>query len=166
MKILPHIQPDNPDSSWSNDWYTQDGNRIACPKCGCTTVSPVPVDEAFSHFSDVLDDYQDKESKHQARKYLLTEAMGLDPRDIYEIKNPAEHLDEIENLHRKHGIFFCGNEDCLDNGYGYFGIRAIKKGMPKNSYVWDNQEKRQHGYDNPWSIDIEKPNLPTIKEHW
>ena len=152
MNIPDYVQDQLKDSNsdWSTDWKTPEGDKIYCPKCGCSAVSPVPVDEAFNYINE------DSDGDEDLRKHMLTNDLGFDAKDL--------DVNEIENLHRKHGIFVCGNANCMEDSSPFFSIFALKKNNYPSIKTWGENEKTKFGYNNPWSIDIEKLQFPKTKK--
>jgi len=141
----------NQGGNWSDNWYSESGKKINCPQCGCSTVSPVPIDEYIAHKQDNFQGY----NEHERNEYIndfYRGSLGSHPKDIHEIKDLNDN-DELEAFHRKHGMFVCGNIPCNEQNYTFFSPHDdVYPYRPENKMVWDRNEKRDLGYNNPWDM--------------
>ena len=98
--------------------------------------------------------------KEDSREYHLLNSLKIRESELEgEVPNVNKlNMDEVENFHRKHGIFCCANEDCSDEGNPYFSPKAIPRNSVSEAKIWNDEKKKSMGYNNPWNIAIEKPN--------
>lgn len=155
---------ENFNGNWSNNWVTENKHRIACPNCGCTTVSPISISEALNNIYHTSQDF-DPEDQFGHRASCLIDSTGIKPhnppnelKDIFEHDHTidSQDLNKIENFHRKHGAFVCGNYNCDDLlGLFFSPHEHIMNDMPNNE-IWNDKKKQELGYNNAWDIGSDK----------
>lgn len=168
MRIGEWIK-ENPGGNWSDGWSREDGTQIKCPHCGCGTVSPVSLNEVRqsidSHKSD-HEDYGEADEWPEHEHAILATALG--PKFAGSLHDHINDIDlnnndDLYNYHRQHGLFVCGNQDCMEDGYEFFSPEASRYIQPPSERTWDESEKEDHEYNNPW--DIMRGKVPTSEEH-
>lgn len=154
----------NRNGTWSDNWKDKDGESIACPKCGCNVVSPVGTSEFFSYVNEIKHDTQ-KENHEKAIHYYLSDALAFEAEEYpNEIKDP-KNINHLKEFHKKNGIFCCGNEDCFhDEESAYFSPRSKPNKITDNDRVWNEENKRNFGWNNPWDIGLNITKIPKKKD--
>ena len=162
IKIGDWVQRSNTLGDWSDSWFDSYGHHIVCPHCGCSTVTPVPLDE----YAELALEDNDQETKNEGirRMHEKHQYTNLVPdnnvHEEYSEEFPhgidyddnVNYTNDLEKYHRKHGVFACGNENCADHTCGpYFSPTAKPDPKPADEIkTWDSSTQRSSGYNNPW----------------